>query len=63
MKNNYKMGYYIMLLICSAFLMINLKREFCHPIWNYFIACLFFMHNGNKIVEIVKAKKNEKNIS
>jgi putative Mn2+ efflux pump MntP len=59
MKNKSKLFTFIMTLLGSSFMLINLKKNYCDEVWNYFFVLLIFMLNGNEFIKFLKEKKNE----
>ena len=61
MKNNSKLSTFIMTLIGSSFMLINLKKQYYDEAWDYFFVLLIFMLNGNEFIKFLKERKDEKN--
>ena len=51
---------YIITIIGGAFLMINLKKSYFDPIWNYFFAIQIFMLNFSELFNFLKEEKRKK---
>jgi hypothetical protein len=61
MKINSLFLTYILTVFGSAFLIINLKKEYFDTIWNYFSALEIFILNVIQFIKILKLNKDEKN--
>jgi hypothetical protein len=61
MKINIVFLIYLLTIFGSAFLIINLKREYFDSNWNYFSALEIFILNVSQFIKILKSRKNEKN--
>lgn len=51
---------YLITIIGGAFLMINLKKNFFDPIWDYFFAIQIFMLNFSELFKFLKEEKRKK---
>jgi hypothetical protein len=60
MKNSSKLFTFIMTLLGSSFMIINLKKHYFDEVWDYFFVLLIFMLNGNEFIKFLKERKNEK---
>lgn len=64
MNNNFKAFSYVITVIGSAFLMLNLKMQFADAMWNYFFSIQIFIFNFSLLIgsskEVLK-NKNTKN--
>jgi hypothetical protein len=62
MRNNSKLSTFIITLIGSSFMLINLKKHYCDEVWDYFFVLLIFMVNGNEFIKFLKERKHKKKI-
>lgn len=62
MKTNTRTFTYILTIIGSGFMILNLKKRYVDEVWDYFFVLLIFMLNGNELGKYLKEKKDEKNI-
>lgn len=61
MKYNTKVSTFILTIIGSLFLLINLKKEYFDEVWDYFFVIIIFMSNANEYIKLLKERKDEKN--
>jgi|LakMenE01Jun11ns_1017448.scaffolds.fasta_scaffold7565361_2 hypothetical protein len=62
MKNYSKTLTFLINIIGSLFMIINLKKHYFDEVWNYFFVLIIFMLNVNEFIKFLKERKNEKNI-
>ena len=57
MKNNPRLFTYVVTIIGCAYLLVNLKKHFFDPVWDYFCILLIFILNGTDFIKYLKEKK------
>ena len=63
MKSNTSTFTYIITIIGSAIMILNLKKHYIGEMWDHFFVLLIFILNSSELSKYLKEKKDAKNIT